>query len=187
MNVEAAWSFSSEPLSNAVPSECQPKGTRSSRRKKDIMAYKTKHNKIVPKRAKRKVCEITAADLPNMADALFEADHNDGRHGWVAMGANPKGRDCINALFPKAHIEWRDPGEGLPDDWLGFDINVPGVIAEIETKLPLEITRGADLDTANPDALAYLLAAGVNRQGARAAVWFDDDHLEIYVPPAGNN
>jgi hypothetical protein len=152
------------------------------------MAYTTKNGKLVKtKPARREIPGgVTFADLPNMADAMFQGDHDEGRHGWVTMGANPEGRDCINALFPKAHIAWRDPGEGLPDDWLGFDINVPGTIGETETKLPLEITRGADLDTANPDALAYLLAAGVNRQGARAAVLFDD-HLEIYVPPAGNN
>jgi hypothetical protein len=131
-------------------------------------------------------CDITRTDFVNMADALFEGNHDDEQHGWVAMAANQKGRECIEALFPDACIAWRDPGEGLPNDWRGFDLNLPDVIAATTTKLPLEITRGADLNAANPDALAFLLATGVNRQGGRSAVW-REGRMEIYVPPASNN
>jgi hypothetical protein len=54
---------------------------------------------------------------------------------------------------------------------------VPDVVAEIETALPLDITRGDDLDEANPDALALLLAVGVVRQGGRAA-YLHEGHIE---------
>ena len=133
-----------------------------------------------------KYIDTTITDVVNMTDAIFEGSHDDDRHGWVAMAANAKGREYIDALFPEAHITWRDPGEGLPDDWVGFHINLPDTIAPTKTRLPMEITRGADLNVANPNALTYLLAAGVHLQGVHRAVWFED-HLEIYVPPAGNN
>jgi hypothetical protein len=98
------------------------------------MGYKTKRSKVVK-------CDLTISDLVGMADGIFEGNHDPARHGWVTMAANLKGRACVNALFPKAHIAWRDPGEGLPIDWLGFDINVPDVIAATATKLPLNKAR----------------------------------------------
>jgi hypothetical protein len=156
-------------------------GNGNHRRKTLTMAYKTRRGKVVRKRL-----DLTISDLVDMCDVMFEGDHDDGRHGWVAMAANLKGRERVNALFPKAHIAWRDPGGGLPNDWLGFDINLLDVIAATTTKLPMEITRGADLNIANPDALAFLLAYGVNQQGGRAAIW-RDGKMEIFVPPAGNN
>jgi hypothetical protein len=104
------------------------------------------------------------ADLPNMVDAIFAGNHDDP--GWVEMNVNDKGRACVDALFPGGHIAWSEPGVGLPADWRGFDINVPDVVAEIETALPMDITGGADLDEAKPDALALLLAVGVVRQAA---------------------
>ena len=48
-------------------------------------------------------------------------------------------------------------------DWHGFVINIPDVVAEMETALALAITRGADLGEANPDALALLLALRYGR------------------------
>jgi hypothetical protein len=115
--------------------------------------------------------EIKMSDLPNMIDALFVGDHDE--QGWVVMDVNDKGRACVDALFPNAHIAWRDASDSLPADWCGFSINVPDVVAEINTELPLDITRGADLDKANPDALAFLLAYAVSRQGGRAAYAHD--------------
>jgi hypothetical protein len=50
----------------------------------------------------------------------------------------------------------------------------------------LEITGGANLDKATPDQLAFLLAAGVSRQGGRSAI-YSNGRLEIYVPPNANN
>jgi hypothetical protein len=56
---------------------------------------------------------------------------------------------------------------------------VPDVVANSETKLPLEITEGADLDYATPEALGLLLAMGVNRQGGNAAC-VKNGKLEIF-------
>ena len=99
---------------------------------------------------------------------------------WVQMEVNDKGRACVEALFPEGHIAWGKPGNVVPADWHGFEINVPGVVANTVTKLPLEIARGADLNKATPDALALLLAIGVQDQGGRAAIVRDDGHLEIF-------
>jgi hypothetical protein len=55
----------------------------------------------------------------------------------------------------------------------------------METALALAIARGADLDEANPDALALLLAIGVMRQGGRAA-YFRGGQIEIVLPHSGH-
>jgi hypothetical protein len=120
-----------------------------------------------------------------MVDAVFIGVQDDP--GWVEMYASAKGREYINALFPKAHIAWADDcGAMPPREWRAFSINLPDAVAATETRLPLEITRGANLDEATPDALAFLLAMGVCRQGGRCAAW-RGSHLNIHVPQAGNN
>ena len=109
---------------------------------------------------KPRVFKAKLADIINLVDAIF--DGNQEMPGWVIMAANAKGRECINALFPQGHIAWRATDPALPNDWRGFNINVPDVVANTETSLPLEITKGADLDFATPEALNLLLAMGVN-------------------------
>jgi hypothetical protein len=49
----------------------------------------------------------------------------------------------------------------------------------------MDITGGADLDEAKPDALALLLAVGVVRQGGRAA-YLHGGHIEIALPHSGH-
>ena len=136
------------------------------------------------KRVKTKKFNAALADILNMADVVFAGVPDDP--GWVTMEANLKGRECVDALFPHAHIAWREPEPGMPPDWRGFSIHLPDVVASTETKLPLEITGGKNLYEVAPDALAFLLAIGVNRQGGRSAIW-RGEKMEIYVPPAGNN
>ena len=51
---------------------------------------------------------VDATIIADMVDAIFEGNHD--AHGWMVMTANLKGRECINALFPRARIAWRDPG-----------------------------------------------------------------------------
>jgi hypothetical protein len=92
---------------------------------------------------------IKMTDLPNMVDAFFVGDQDE--QGWVIMSVSDQGRAYVDALFPDAHIAWRDTGaDYLPADWHGFHINVPDVVAAIKTRLPLEITGGANLDEAHP-------------------------------------
>ena len=69
--------------------------------------------KIKPRKFKAQ-----SADIPNLADAVFEGDHE--MPGWVIMAVNKKGRECVEALFPRAHIAWRDAGPSFPADWQGF-------------------------------------------------------------------
>jgi hypothetical protein len=132
---------------------------------------------------KSKTFKAKLADIINLVDAIF--DGNEDMPGWVIMAANAKGRECINALFPRinalfpqGHIAWRATDPALPKDWRGFNINVE-VVSNTETKLPLEITKGADLDCAAPDTLNFLLAMGVNRQGGNAAC-VKNGMLEIF-------
>ena len=63
------------------------------------MAYKSKHGKLIKK------CKIAPSDIFTMTDAWF--DKGESGDGWVFRLANSNGRNCVNALFPKAHIEWR--------------------------------------------------------------------------------
>jgi hypothetical protein len=134
---------------------------------------------------KRRNIKVTATDLPQVTDAVFIGNHD--RPGWVCMAVNDKGRECVDALFPHAKIAWRDAGDIVPADWHGFDINLPDVVAAMETKLPLDITSAADLDKCTPDALAFLLAIGVKRQGGRGAFYRSNGLLEIFHGPSSNN
>jgi hypothetical protein len=141
------------------------------------------------KSKKSKKFTARVSDLPHLVDAILQGSNE--VQGEVFMDANTKGRECINALFPQARIKWRESDlvknsedYTWPSDWMGFTINLPDVIAATETKLPLEITRGANLDEAQPAALALLLAMGVKRQGGRVAT-FDEDlrsGLQIFHP-----
>jgi hypothetical protein len=79
--------------------------------------------KIKPRKFKAKF-----ADIPNLADAVFVGDHK--MPGWVLIAANTKGRECVEALFPQAHIVRRDAGPGFPADWQVFKINVPDVVSQ---------------------------------------------------------
>jgi len=122
-------------------------------------------------------------DLLNMVDAVFEGDHE--MSGWVDIAVNTRGRECVEALFPQAYIAWRDARPGFPADWRGFTINVPDVVSQAgPNKLP-DITGGANLDEATPEALAFLLAAGVKHQGGRSGL-LRYGRMEIFTPHAGN-
>ena len=128
-------------------------------------------------KAKRILLEMT--DLPNMVDAVFEGDYE--MSGWVNLVVNTKGRECVEALFPQAYIAWRDAGPGFPADWQGFTMNLPDVVSQAgPNKLP-DITGGANLDDAAPEALAFLLAAGVKHQGGRSATW-DGREMMVFTP-----
>jgi hypothetical protein len=93
------------------------------------------------KKSRTKPIMLKGSDVANMVDAVFMGAQDDP--GWVEIYADAKGRECVNALFPKAHIAWADDcGEMLPREWRAFTINLPDVVAATETLLPLEITRG---------------------------------------------
>ena len=129
---------------------------------------------------KTRTCRVTLSEVADMVDAIFIGNRDE--HGWVTMWANAKGCGCINALFPQDEIEWYDDRTPqVPCDWHNCELNVPEAALTMENRLPLEITMDADLDAATPDALAFLLACGVKRQGGRSAVYFDRAaRVEIY-------
>ncbi len=135
--------------------------------------------------AKSKAFTMKLGDLPNMVDAIFDSDHK--RFGWVHMFANIKGCNHVDALFPEAHIAWRElPLPGLPDDWRGMRVNLPEVVSSTTTNLPLEvIPAGRTIDDSTPDQLALLLAFGVRRDGGRAAILRQNNgavSVELFTP-----
>jgi len=150
------------------------------------MAYLTKKmiTEIPHECAKSKAFTMKLGDLPNMVDAIFDGDHE--RPGWVHMFANAKGCDHVDALFPQAHIEWRELGPGFPADWFSMKVNLPEVVSATKTNLPLEvIPAGRTIDDSNPDQLALLLAFGVRRDGGRAAILRQSNgavSVEIFTP-----
>jgi hypothetical protein len=101
--------------------------------------------------------------------------------GWVFVAANVQGRRSVEAVFPKAYFAWRDPGEGWPGDFLGFDFNVPNTASATQHHLPLAIMGGVSLDDAGPDGLTYVLAEAVREQGARV-VFVTDDGEKYFLP-----
>lgn len=132
---------------------------------------------------KVKKFNVTMADVPNITDAVFVGNYSADMQGWVIMKVNDKGRVCVDALFPKAYIAWCDDDDPAVAGcgWKTFEIDLLDAIADGGTGLRLEMTKGADLSEAHPDALAYLLADGVNCQGGRSAV-LSNGKLSIFVP-----
>jgi hypothetical protein len=133
------------------------------------------------KKLKAKRFALTRTDIPNMVDAIF---HGRG-DGWVVIAANAKGRQCIEQVFPNAHIAWRDPdpADNFPEDWRGFDLNLPDVASATRHDLPP--IYDVPLDEARPDALAFVLAIAARNQGARSMLVKQDGSTDIFVDEAG--
>jgi hypothetical protein len=125
---------------------------------------------------KGKRFELAVTDIPNMVDALFQGRGD----GWVIIAANAKGRQCVEQVFPDARIAWRDPGDGFPEDWQGFDLNLPDVASATRHNLP-PIYGGRTLDEATPDAVAFVLAFAAKNQGARSMLLKEDGSADIYA------
>ena len=70
---------------------------------------------------------IKWSDIPNMVDAVFDADHK--MPGWVLMFASAKGCGHVDDLFPEEHIEWHELPPGLPDDWRHMRVNLPQAVS----------------------------------------------------------
>jgi hypothetical protein len=54
---------------------------------------------------------MTQDQIPETMDAIFFG--NPAKPGWVEMYVNGKGRECVNALFPKARacFGWVESGD----------------------------------------------------------------------------
>jgi hypothetical protein len=123
-------------------------------------------------------------DVPNMVDAVFDADHK--MPGLVLMFANTGGCGHVDDLFPEEHIAWHELPPGLPDDWRHMRVNLIEVVSATKTNLPLEVIQaGRAIDDSTPDQLALLLAFGVRRDGGRAAILSQNNgafSVKIFIP-----
>jgi hypothetical protein len=151
------------------------------------MSYKLRNGKVV----KTKKFTMKREQIPEMVDAIFYG--NPDKPGWVEMYVNGKGREAVNALFPKAVIEWRplnEPGHGYDpanlDDgvksWETFELHLPSVAEHPPNNL-VPVNGDQPLSQSNQVQLAFVLAISAKHQGARAA-W--DDHngnMYIVTPP----
>ena len=126
---------------------------------------------------KGKRFELAVTDIPNMVDAMFRGTGD----GWVTIAANAKGRQCVEQVFPDAHIAWRDPGDlGFPaGDWQGFDLNLPDVASATRHNLP-PVNGSTPLDAARPDAVAFVLAYAAQVQGARSMLLKEDGSAALF-------
>jgi hypothetical protein len=145
-----------------------------------------RHERRKAKATQPKRFMATHRQIGEMCDVFFAgvdaSDDPDGRHGFVEMYANEKGRETVNAVFPSGFIDWEEGNlrPGLPYD---VSLNVIDCAnAMPDHRLPLEITGGKELDQGTPYALAYLLAEAARRQGARTAVHTQDGTIEFYLP-----
>ena len=87
-------------------------------------------------------------------------------------------------MFPSGHIAWRFHEDNLLG-WGEFSLNVVDCAGAMpDHKLPLDITGGARLDDAHPDALAFLLAVAVQRQGINVATFDQNEGFNIYFHAA---
>jgi hypothetical protein len=124
--------------------------------------------------------------LPEMVDAVFsgirEFPDTQEDLGWVSVAANAKGRAATERVFPGQAQEWGASETGWPADWQQCCVHVASA-DDHEHRLPLDIVPdGTDWTESNADALAFLLAMAVRRQGARVAQIKDGGVNIIGIP-----
>jgi hypothetical protein len=130
---------------------------------------------MTTKRQRVKIKPImTSEEFATLADVLVKSiqpKQKQHERGWVGVSANAAGRSAIEAVFPGAGVHWWFEDGYFGPEWAGVLLNVPRVMAMFPNhRLPLEITEGADLSELTPDAIAFLLAAGARRNGARVGM-----------------
>ena len=93
------------------------------------MAYKTKRSKVVK-------CDLTIY-RPRRHGRRRLRGQSRSRQTWLGDdGRQPERARVRQRTFSQSPYRMARSGEGLPIDWLGFDINVPDVIAATATKFP---------------------------------------------------
>ena len=146
--------------------------------------------KLKPRTKKFK---MTRDQVPQMVDAIFYG--NPAKPGWVEMYVNAKGREAVNALFPRAVINWRpldEPGHGYDPSrldkgvrsWDCFEIHLPSIAEHGGPNNLVPVNGDQPLSQSNQVQLAFVLAISAKHQGARAS-WQDDrGRMCIVTPPA---
>ncbi len=146
------------------------------------------------KHRKRRI-QIGITDLLNLVDAIFIGlppnDHMEA--GWVEMLCNAGAREAINGIFPPAQIPWgktQNPWFEAAPGWLACKIHLPEVAGECGAgNLPQHLLALRDLEDAQPDQLAMILAIATKDRGLRAAVIREVNgrpEIEIFTGHAGH-
>lgn len=143
-----------------------------------------RHQRRRAKKLQPKTVQANILEIGEMTEAIFGGVYAADQHGFVTIAASDKGRRAVEAVFPSGHIAWRFHEDNLLG-WGEFSLNVVDCAGAMpDHKLPLDITGGARLDDAHPDALAFLLAVAVQRQGINVATFDQNEGFNIYFHAA---
>jgi hypothetical protein len=129
--------------------------------------------------------EMTWPQVAARTDVIFSPgfgeDVSASNQGYVAIDANAKGREAVNAIFPGAPLNW-DSGKGLGSiepafgpGWMACAPHVPMYAAKYPNTLPEHLVKAGPLDLKSDRQLCFLMAVAARNHGARAA-WIDLDN-----------
>jgi hypothetical protein len=128
--------------------------------------------------------EMTMPEVAARADVIFSPGYGDDpsafNQGYVAIDANAKGREAVNAIFPGAPLAW-DSNKGLGSidpafgpAWQSCAPHLPFYASKYPNTLPEHLVKVGPLDLKSDGQLCFLMAVAADRHGARAA-WIDLD------------
>jgi hypothetical protein len=139
-----------------------------------------RHQRRRAKKLNPKTIQANILEIGEMTEAIFGGVYAAEQHGFVSIMASDEGRRAVEAVFPSGRIAWRYH-EDNPLGWGEFSLNVVDLADEMpDHQLPLDITGGARLGDSHPDALAFLLAMAVQRQGVNVATIDQNEGFNIY-------
>ena len=130
--------------------------------------------------------QMSWADLASRADVIFSpglmpgAPSSARNQGAIAIDANAKGREAVQAIFPGAPLKWGNAGfasvqpQAFGPGWLAYAPHLPLFASLYANTLPEHLVKLGPLDLKLDAALCFLMAIAARQHGARAA-WIDLD------------
>ncbi len=127
---------------------------------------------------------VSVSEVADRADVIFSPGYGNDpsafNQGFVAIDANAKGREAVNAIFPGASLPWdSNKGYGSIDPafgpaWHSCAPHLPLYAARYPNTLPEHLVKLGPLDLKSDGQLCFLMAVAAGLHGARTA-WIDLD------------
>jgi hypothetical protein len=127
--------------------------------------------------------KMTWPQVVARADVIFSPGYGEdmsaSNQGFVAIDANAKGREAVQAIFPSASLKWDARGlasiePAFGPRWMACAPSVPLYAAKFPNTLPEHLVKLGALDLKSDRQLCFLMAIAARQYGARAA-WIEYD------------
>lgn len=144
----------------------------------------------------RSADQVSLADMAARADVIFSPGVEDGsdpikvrarNQGFIAIDANAKGREAIEAIFPGVAFKWHNNGfasvqpEAFSPGWMACGPNVPLFAAKFPNTLPEHLVKLGPLDLKSDHALCFLMAVAARQHCSRTAWLTLDDKEDAFT------